>query len=168
MRPDDPVGVSAAHQAGQNFYHHHQTGQDPPKITQRAKNADADENWNRITWDKCLNKSKSFLGLCLLLLLVSGLPSSGKNKYGINENVWTWSHGNHTLVHISEPKVLSATTRGNLVVWLPPNQESSQSSLRWKPTRLLRCCWRWCWQLPNKKIIIVIVVVVVVEDDKIK
>ncbi len=44
MRPDDPVGVSAAHQAGQNFYHHHQTGQDPPKITQRAKNADADEN----------------------------------------------------------------------------------------------------------------------------
>ena len=44
VRPDDPVGVSAAHQAGQNFYHHHQTGQDPPKITQRAKNADADEN----------------------------------------------------------------------------------------------------------------------------
>ena len=34
-------------------------------------------------------------------------------------------------------QVLSATTRGNLVVWLPPAQEGG-GGLRWKPTRLLR------------------------------
>ena len=167
MRPDDPVGVSAAHQAGQNFYHHHQTGQDPPKITQRAKNADADENWNRITWDKCLNKSKSFLGLCLLLLLVSGLPSSGKNKYGINENVWTWSHGIHTLVHISNPRCYLRPPEGTW--WCGCLQTRSHLNLP-SDGNPLDCSGVVGVAVGNYQIkkIIIVIVVVVVEDDKIK